>query len=247
VRLYQDSLFVKRAGHGETHWHSDCRMAPLETNRLVTAWIALTPVGAEREGGSALVFADGSHRDTARLFWAAGAPTAPIEAGAYALSCHAPFAPGDASWHDGWVLHGAPPNGAREDRWAVAVTFFADGARTLRPAARARMDGEDAPSYEAWLSDLDAQAARGAHGALAAHARLPLVPWEADDAAAPRAEAATPRQARAMQAAARGAAGALGDQASGATEGRSSGAATPSSTTAARTRAGAAVNPPRRR
>lgn len=41
VRLYQDSLFVKRAGDGETHWHADLAMAPLDTNDLVTCWLPL--------------------------------------------------------------------------------------------------------------------------------------------------------------------------------------------------------------
>ena len=41
VRLYQDSLFVKRSGDGETHWHADLAMAPLDTNDLVTCWLPL--------------------------------------------------------------------------------------------------------------------------------------------------------------------------------------------------------------
>jgi hypothetical protein len=69
VRLYQDSLFVKRPGDGPTHWHSDLAMAPLDTNSFVTVWLPLQPVPPETEGGSALVFASGSHRDVALSFW----------------------------------------------------------------------------------------------------------------------------------------------------------------------------------
>ena len=36
LRLYQDSLFVKRPDDGPTHWHSDLAMAPLDTNDLIT-------------------------------------------------------------------------------------------------------------------------------------------------------------------------------------------------------------------
>ena len=69
VRLYQDSLFVKRPGDGPTHWHSDLAMSPLDTNDFVTAWVPLQPVPPEEEGGSGLVFADRSHKDVALHFW----------------------------------------------------------------------------------------------------------------------------------------------------------------------------------
>ena len=43
---------MKRVGDGETHWHADLAMAPLDTNALVTCWIPLQPVPAEASGGS---------------------------------------------------------------------------------------------------------------------------------------------------------------------------------------------------
>jgi len=46
LRLYQDCAFVKRPGFGATNWHSDLRMAPLDTNAFVTAWIPLRPIQA---------------------------------------------------------------------------------------------------------------------------------------------------------------------------------------------------------
>ena len=61
VRLYQDSLFLKRPGDGPTRWHADLAMAPLDTNDFVTCWLPLQPVPCEEDGGSALVFAAGSH------------------------------------------------------------------------------------------------------------------------------------------------------------------------------------------
>ena len=69
VRLYQDSLFQKRPGDGPTRWHADLAMAPLDTNDFVTCWLPLQPVPCEEDGGSALVFAAGSHRDVALPFW----------------------------------------------------------------------------------------------------------------------------------------------------------------------------------
>ena len=69
VRLYQDSLFVKRPGDDETLWHMDLATAPLDTNGFLTVWIPLTPIPATAEGGSPLRFATGSHVDLAQSYW----------------------------------------------------------------------------------------------------------------------------------------------------------------------------------
>mmetsp|Transcript_17875 Transcript_17875/g.43001 ORF Transcript_17875/g.43001 Transcript_17875/m.43001 type:complete len:296 (-) Transcript_17875:346-1233(-) len=69
VRLYQDSLFHKRAGDGWTPWHSDARMAPFDTSRMITFWIPLRRVPSPEEGGTGLLFADGSHSDFALPYW----------------------------------------------------------------------------------------------------------------------------------------------------------------------------------
>ena len=54
VRLYQSCVFVKPPGFGETHWHSDANMVPLDTNRFITLWLPLRPL---HEDDAALVFA----------------------------------------------------------------------------------------------------------------------------------------------------------------------------------------------
>ena len=53
-------------GFGETNWHSDANMVPLDTNRFVTLWLPLRPL---QEDDAALVFASGSHRDFALPYW----------------------------------------------------------------------------------------------------------------------------------------------------------------------------------
>ena len=65
VRVYQDSVFIKRPGDGPTLWHSDLNMCPFDTNDFLTIWIPLQDVPAESEGGSGLTFATASHRDFA--------------------------------------------------------------------------------------------------------------------------------------------------------------------------------------
>eukprot|EP00882_Tetradesmus_deserticola_P014664 GHRQ01015602.1.p1 GENE.GHRQ01015602.1~~GHRQ01015602.1.p1 ORF type:complete len:266 (+),score=78.70 GHRQ01015602.1:189-986(+) len=68
LRLYQDCVFLKEPGFAETNWHSDLRMAPLDCNAFVTAWVPLRPVSGA-QGDSGLLFAEGSHRDFALPFW----------------------------------------------------------------------------------------------------------------------------------------------------------------------------------
>lgn len=68
VRLYQDSLFVKRPGDDATAWHSDLNMVPLDTNDYITCWIPLHAVPAGEDGGSGLTYATGSHRDFSLLY-----------------------------------------------------------------------------------------------------------------------------------------------------------------------------------
>lgn len=85
-----------------------------------------------------------------------------------------PLALGDVSWHHGWTLHGAPPQPpGSAPRLALAVSFFADGARLLArrkggSVRRGLLHDEDAESYADWLSALR-------DGAPARHALLPLV------------------------------------------------------------------------
>jgi hypothetical protein len=63
VRLYQDSLFHKRAGDGWTPWHSDCKMAPFDTSKMITFWIPLQKVPTPENGGTGLLFVNHSHSD----------------------------------------------------------------------------------------------------------------------------------------------------------------------------------------
>lgn len=190
VRLYQDSLFVKRPSDGETHWHSDLAMAPLDTNSFVTCWLPLQPVPAESDGGSALVFASGSHRDVALHFWH-GDPKRDADCSGRGYEEAVPMKRlqvGDASWHHGWTLHCASPNALQKPRRALAFSYFADGATRLKASARRAVHSEDAESYAAWLGDVKP-------GAAARHALLPLV-WDGQPVAvgAPsRAKSKKPR------------------------------------------------------
>jgi ectoine hydroxylase-related dioxygenase (phytanoyl-CoA dioxygenase family) len=170
VRVYQDCVFVKQPGFGETNWHSDLRMTPFDTNASVTCWLPMRAVeGGDRDSG--LQFAEGSHRDFALPFWH-DARTADLETRGYTVASAGRLLPGDCTWHHGWTVHSAGPQLLGSlPRTALAVTFIADGARTLDTRARSLRKGmrhdEDAESYGDWLGAVKP-------GAPARHPLLPL-------------------------------------------------------------------------
>ena len=76
VKLYQDSLFHKRAGDGWTPWHSDSRMAPFDTSKMITFWIPLQKVPTPENGGTGLLFVNYSHSDVSCscvMYWSISA------------------------------------------------------------------------------------------------------------------------------------------------------------------------------
>lgn len=171
IRLYQTCVFVKQPGMGETHWHSDLAMVPLDTNAYVTAWLPLRSLSA---ADAALDFASGSHRDFALPFWHSDeAMGSDLGSRGYRVEPPGggPLRLGDATWHAGWTLHCSPaqPREARS-RAALTLSFFADGARRLPPDRELRrgVHPEDAAGSADWLGAVP-------HGAVARHDLLPLV------------------------------------------------------------------------
>lgn len=165
VRLYQDSIFMKRPGDGPTMWHSDLNMCPFDTNDFVTCWIPLQEVPSEEDGGSGLTFASGSHRDFALAYWN------DIESAdfsdRYDVKTYNGYKVGDCSFHHGWCLHSAPGNSLSETRYAYSISFVVDGAPILREEGHIRYpDNEDYQSYADWIEDI------GWGG----HADHPLIP-----------------------------------------------------------------------
>jgi hypothetical protein len=140
-------------------------MVPLDTHAYVTCWL---PLRSLSEQDSALIFASGSHRDFSLPYWRAelGDLT-----GRYPVESYPLLALGDATWHAGWTLHSSPPQPKTgPPRAAMAVSFFADGARRLPPARllQRQPHSEDAAGSAAWLRDVP-------EGAVARHPLLPIV------------------------------------------------------------------------
>jgi len=76
---------------------------------------------------------------------------------------YAPMRAGDATFHSGWTLHGAPANETTTMRSVMTIIYFADGARVGPIDTPMRRDDN-----EKWLQSLPT-------GALAASELNPLL------------------------------------------------------------------------
>lgn len=183
VRLYQDSLFHKRAGDGWTPWHSDARMAPFDTSKMITFWIPLQRVPSKEDGGTGLLFVDGSHCDFALPYWnhVDGKEYDKLEhrydhggnGNNGGVSHHMPLDIGDVTAHSGWALHCADAADLMEegeDRYAFAITYV-DGRAEIRGdvllsdtenessngannIAGPKGDKEDIWSFRSWVQEV---------------------------------------------------------------------------------------------
>lgn len=162
VRLYQDSIFWKRAGDGPTPWHVDARMAPFDTSHMITFWISLQ----EEITSSALVFCSKSHADFALPFWNDFDSSPEYqrleERYQYSTVDYMPIHLGDVTVHSGWTLHCADGEEGEDDRVALAISYV-DARAEIRPdamvesdnAAGGYGDNEDRWSYIEWVQDVE--------------------------------------------------------------------------------------------
>jgi ectoine hydroxylase-related dioxygenase (phytanoyl-CoA dioxygenase family) len=135
VRLYHDQALFKEPGGGRTPWHQDQYYWPLDTDKMITMWMPLVDIDDEM---GMVTFASGSHAygaidnveisDKSEELLAAhiserGFPFAKAE------SMNA----GDATFHLGWTIHSAGPNGSDRMREAMTIIYYADGARITEP------------------------------------------------------------------------------------------------------------------
>jgi hypothetical protein len=135
VRLYHDNALCKSPGCGRTPWHYDAHHYPIASENVVTLWM---PLQATPAAMGPLEFS--CRRDFRRLIedadfdkfgtgYDAGiielleAEKVPLELVEYDL--------GDVTFHHADALHSAGPNQTGLDRWALATTYFEDGARLV--------------------------------------------------------------------------------------------------------------------
>lgn len=148
VRLYHDQSLFKEPGGGHTPWHQDQAFWPFDGAKLVTMWMAL--VDADDELGT-MRFASGSHRLGYLGPPDVTAASEPKLAGlireqGFEVSHPAAMRAGDATFHDGWVLHGAPANRSARAREAMVVIYVEHDAVISEPDSAARRF-----DLQAWL------------------------------------------------------------------------------------------------
>jgi ectoine hydroxylase-related dioxygenase (phytanoyl-CoA dioxygenase family) len=138
VRLYHDQALFKEAGGGKTPFHQDQYYWPFDSDKTITMWMPLVEVSEEI---GSMTFASGSHRlgflgEYAISDESEAAFQAMIAERGLPLATHGAMAPGDATFHAGWMLHGAPPNPTGVLRAVMTVIYFADGLRAVEPETR---------------------------------------------------------------------------------------------------------------
>lgn len=142
VRVYHDQALLKEAAGGLTPWHQDQHYWPLLTDNTITMWMPL--VDATPEMGT-MHFASGSHKNG----YLGDLPISDesefkfeqfIEKRGYTKSPGAAMAAGDATFHYGWTLHGAPGNSSSQNREVMTIIWYPDGTRVgpLDNASRLR-------------------------------------------------------------------------------------------------------------
>jgi len=151
VRLYHDQSLFKEPGGGITPWHQDQVYWPLDTRHTITMWMPLVDVPTEV---GSVVFASGSHKfgdlggaeigDDSQAHF-----DRMITERGFNLASYAPMRAGDATFHSGWTLHGAPANETASMRSVMTVIYFADGTKVGEIDSPMRRDDN-----ERWLGSL---------------------------------------------------------------------------------------------
>ena len=135
VRVYHDQALFKEPGGGLTPWHQDQQYWPLDGARCITMWMPL--VDCPREMGT-MRFAAGSQRlgylgpldisdrSEARL-------ERLIEERGYRVAEAGDMRAGDATFHDGWCVHGAQANVSDSIRGVMTVIYMEADAVVSEP------------------------------------------------------------------------------------------------------------------
>ena len=136
VRLYHDQSLYKEAGGGHTPWHQDQQYWPLDGVKTCTLWMPL--VDADERMGT-LRFASGSQQmgylgpqpisDDSEARW-----NALVKEKGFSVDLVGAMQAGDATFHNGWTLHGAPGNQSlNRTREVMTIIYIEDGARITLP------------------------------------------------------------------------------------------------------------------
>jgi ectoine hydroxylase-related dioxygenase (phytanoyl-CoA dioxygenase family) len=141
VRIYHDQALYKEPGGGHTPWHQDQQYWPLDGAKAVTLWMPLVDIS---EGMGSLKFAKGSQQlgylgpmnisdDSEEVLQNL------IGQNQYEIISAGDMAAGDATFHDGWCIHGAPGNSSADrTREVMTIIYIEDGVKITEPDSPSR-------------------------------------------------------------------------------------------------------------
>jgi len=142
VRLYHDQALYKEPGGGHTPWHQDQQYWPLDGVRCCTLWMPLVDCPADM---GSMRFARGSQQlgylgnidisDNSETYL-----EELVRSRGYPIDEAGDMRAGDATFHNGWTIHGAPGNrSATQTREVMTIIFMEDGGRVTEPDHAARV------------------------------------------------------------------------------------------------------------
>jgi hypothetical protein len=150
ILCWSTSFFIKNPGDKKfVSWHQDAQYWGLEGDKMVTAWIALSP--SSQESGC-MRFIPGSqrkvleHRDVpnkTNMLTRGQEIAAVVEEAVAADVC---LAPGQFSLHHELMVHGSNDNRSNERRIGFAVRY-------IHPAARQVVDAKDSATLVRGVDD----------------------------------------------------------------------------------------------
>jgi ectoine hydroxylase-related dioxygenase (phytanoyl-CoA dioxygenase family) len=135
VRLYHDQAMFTEPGGASTPWHQDAQHWAVPGDRCLTMWMPLVDLTTDM---GTLTYASASQRDGMRGDW----PISPasqayfselVRGNGWPVVNAGAMAAGDALFHDGFVLHGAPANTTARLRAVMTVLYVADDTPLIEP------------------------------------------------------------------------------------------------------------------
>ena len=135
LRLYHDQALYKEGQGGITPWHQDQFYWPLDTDQSITLWMPLVDISPEM---GSMNFASGSHKvgalgdipisDASDAYFREY-----IEDHGFTICRSGEMQAGDATFHNGWTLHGASENRSSKMREVIAIIYYPDETKLIVP------------------------------------------------------------------------------------------------------------------
>ncbi len=135
ILLWDSAYVIKEAAdQRRVGWHQDLTYWGLDSDEVVTAWVALTPANPENGG---MRFLPGSHRqgsldhidthDAESILHRGQDASAHVDPAAAATDIV--LGPGEASLHHGWTLHASGPNPSTDRRIGLTLQYVSPRVR----------------------------------------------------------------------------------------------------------------------